>query len=61
MGGDIIEIKDGKLYRNNSLVEEPYLTEKMIGDFGPYRVPRRAYFMMGRQPQQFKGQQILGE
>jgi signal peptidase I len=47
MGGDVIEIKEGKLYRNNSLVEEPYLMEKMIGDFGPYRVPEGHYFMMG--------------
>ncbi|MGI6486073.1 MAG: signal peptidase I [Thermoanaerobacterales bacterium] len=47
MGGDTIEIKQGKLYRNDVLIEEPYLNEKMIGDFGPYSIPEEHYFMMG--------------
>lgn len=45
--GDIIEIKDGNLLRNNELVEESYLKEVMQGEFGPYRVPEGHYFMMG--------------
>lgn len=47
VGGDVIEIKDGVLYRNNVAVKEPYLKEPMVGNFGPYRVPEGCYFMMG--------------
>lgn len=47
VGGDVIEIKDGILYRNNVPVQEPYLKEPMVGSFGPYRVPEGYFFMMG--------------
>jgi signal peptidase I len=47
IGGDVIEIKDGTLYRNNVPVQEPYLKEPMVGSFGPYRVPEGYFFMMG--------------
>ncbi|MCR4430888.1 MAG: signal peptidase I [Tepidanaerobacteraceae bacterium] len=47
VGGDVIEIKNGVLYRNNVAVQEPYLKEPMVGNFGPYRVPEGYYFMMG--------------
>ncbi|QSZ27391.1 signal peptidase I [Aceticella autotrophica] len=47
IGGDIIEIKNGILYRNGKEVKEPYLKEPMIGTFGPYKVPPNHYFMMG--------------
>lgn len=47
IGGDVIEIKNGVLYRNNVAVQEPYLKEPMVGNFGPYRVPEGYYFMMG--------------
>ena len=45
-GGDIIEIKENVLYRNNEPIQEPY-KETMQSDFGPYRVPENHYFMMG--------------
>jgi signal peptidase I len=45
--GDVIEIKDGKLYLNNSPKSEPYIMEPMLGDFGPYKVPPGHFFMMG--------------
>lgn len=47
VGGDVIEIKDSVLYVNNNPVDEPYLKEPMIGDYGPYKVPEGHYFMMG--------------
>ncbi|AYO31316.1 MAG: signal peptidase [Thermoanaerobacteraceae bacterium] len=47
IGGDVIEIKNGTLYRNNVPVQEPYLKEPMVGSFGPYRVPEGYFFMMG--------------
>ncbi len=47
VGGDVIDIRDGVLYRNNNPIDEPYLKETMIGDFGPYKVPDGCFFMMG--------------
>ncbi len=47
--GDKIEIIDGQVYINDSdtPLEEPYLKETPIGDYGPYYVPDDCYFMMG--------------
>lgn len=47
--GDKVEICDGKVYINDSdtPLEEPYLKEEPVGDFGPYYVPEDSYFMMG--------------
>ncbi|WMJ90350.1 signal peptidase I [Anaerocolumna sp. MB42-C2] len=47
--GDTVEIKDGKVYINNSKkpLKEDYLKETPTGSFGPYKVPEDSYFMMG--------------
>ncbi|MEG7532000.1 MAG: signal peptidase I, partial [Hungatella sp.] len=50
MPGDIIDIRDGQVYLNNSEapLEEPYIREPM--DPSPalhYEVPEGSYFMMG--------------
>lgn len=47
--GETINIKDGKVYINNNKdpLEEPYLKENMLGNFGPYTVPKGYYFVMG--------------
>ena len=47
--GDTVEIKDGKVYINNSEepLQEDYLKEKPTGDYGPYNVPENSYFMLG--------------
>ena len=48
--GETVEIKDGEVYINDSatpLDESAYLTTIPLGDFGPYKVPEGAYFMMG--------------
>lgn len=45
--GDTIEIKDGKLYRNDEVIDEPYLQEKMNYTFGPITVPADHYFFLG--------------
>ncbi|HXE73873.1 MAG TPA: signal peptidase I [Candidatus Nitrosotenuis sp.] len=44
---DVLEIKDGVLYRNGEKVDEPYVHEQMFGDMPAYRVPRGHVFMMG--------------
>ena len=41
---------DGNVYVNDSMLEEPYLTEKNFGDCNlelPYQVPDGRYFVMG--------------
>lgn len=45
--GETVEIKDGTVYIDGNLLEEPYLKEKPIGDYGPYKVPEGSYFMLG--------------
>lgn len=49
--GDIIDIDDeGNVSVNGELLEEPYLTEKSLGETDityPYQVPENRYFVMG--------------
>ena len=47
--GDIILIRQGHVYINNSPVPilEPYVKEEPIGDYGPYNVPAEHYFVLG--------------
>lgn len=45
--GDTIVIKEGDVYVNETLMEEPYIREKTIGSYGPFLVPEGCYFMMG--------------
>ncbi|MCR5654964.1 MAG: signal peptidase I [Lachnospiraceae bacterium] len=47
--GEMVTIRDGKVYINDS--EEPlddsFVPEEPIGDFGPYYIPGDDYFVMG--------------
>lgn len=45
--GETVEIKDGAVYINGEAIEEPYLKEEMVGEYGPYVVPEGCYFMLG--------------
>lgn len=47
--GETIKIIDGKVYINDSTtpLEEKYLKETPVGDYGPYTVPEDSYFLMG--------------
>lgn len=57
--GDTIEIKDGALYINGSLVEEPYLTEPMVGEYET-TVPEGTYFVMGDNRRYSKDSRDIG-
>ncbi len=47
-GGDTIEIRAGKVYRNGSLLEEPYLMGQTdYSDYGPVEIPPGCFFLMG--------------
>lgn len=49
--GDWVDIdKDGVVYVNNQMIEEPYIAEKALGDCNiklPYQVPESRIFVMG--------------
>lgn len=49
--GDIIDIKeDGTVYKNGTLLNEPYIDEKAFGECDielPYQVPENRIFVMG--------------
>ena len=46
--GEVVEIRQGELYRDGALIVEPY-TDVMIqdSDYGPVTVPADHYFVMG--------------
>ena len=47
-GGDKIEGRDGKVYVNDELVDEPYLVEgQQTSPFGPAEIPEGKIFVMG--------------
>ncbi|NPV90799.1 MAG: signal peptidase I [Firmicutes bacterium] len=45
--GDTLEVKGGVLYINGEAQVEPYLKERMITEYKPFKVPADSYFMMG--------------
>lgn len=45
--GDTIELKDGKLYRNGTQLEEDYILEEMEGSFEAVIVPEDHVFVLG--------------
>lgn len=45
--GETIEGKDGLVYINGKLLNEPYVKDPIDQNFGPYIVPADSYFMMG--------------
>jgi signal peptidase I len=49
MPGEKLEIKDGKVYINDSdeALDDSFINGKSLGDYGPYFIPNDSYFMMG--------------
>ncbi len=49
MPGETIEIKDGKVYINNSAepLDDSFVNEIPYGNFEPYTIPEGEYFMLG--------------
>jgi signal peptidase I len=47
--GETVEIRQGRVYANGKPVPEPYVPPQYedFSDFGPVRVPRDSYFVMG--------------
>jgi signal peptidase I len=49
LGGETVEIRRGAVYVNGIVVPEPYVPRQYedLSDFGPVRVPKDSYFVMG--------------
>ena len=47
MPGDTIEIKDGRVFVNQKLMNEPYILEKTLSDYPQATVPEGHVFVMG--------------
>ena len=49
--GDTVELRNGYLYVNGEMYEEPYIDDAYrsgwLNTFGPYTVPESEYFVMG--------------
>jgi signal peptidase I len=47
--GEIVEIKNGKIYLNDSDIplHDDFIKGRAFGNFGPYHVPEGYYFMVG--------------
>lgn len=44
---DVIQVKDGKVYRNGEALSEPYVAEPLAYQMNAVRVPANALFVMG--------------
>ena len=49
LGGETVEIRQGQVYVNGIVVPEPYVPPQYedLSDFGPVRVPKDSFFVMG--------------
>ncbi len=45
--GETIEIKNGYVYINGKMLEEPYIIHELTPNYGPYKVPKGHCFVMG--------------
>jgi len=45
--GDVIEIKDGYLFRNGKMMKEPFVKEYVFGSYGPQKIPADKICVMG--------------
>lgn len=45
--GDILEIQDGQVLVNGTLLQEDYLDVQMNGDYGPHQIELDSLFVMG--------------
>ncbi len=45
--GDVIEVNNGKLFRNKTIINEPWIKEPMIYEMNPVIVPNNSLWVLG--------------
>ena len=58
---DVLEVKDGVLWRNGEKVDEPWLREPIEGYYPPHRVKKGHVFMMGDNRNNSHDSRFFGE
>lgn len=58
--GDRIEIKNGVVYRNGVPLKEPYIAEKINGEFPPVTVPPGHVYVLGDNRNNSKDSREIG-
>ncbi len=60
LAGDIIEIRDGALYRNEQKVTEQYIREPMLGSYDKFTVPEGHIFCLGDNRNNSQDSRVYG-
>ena len=45
--GDVVEIKQGRVFLNGEEIDEPYITEPDHGSMAPRSIPENSFFVLG--------------
>lgn len=59
--GDLIEIKNGKVYRNGNLLDEPYIKEPMKNEPFSAKIDEGYIFVMGDNRNNSKDSRVIGQ
>ncbi len=58
--GEKLEVKDGAVYINDKVLNEPYVVEPADYNYGPVTIPDDSYFMLGDNRRYSKDSHVWG-